>query len=226
MNGPLRIDLHVHSAHSPDARDTPAQLVARARALGLDGLALTDHNSVAGLAEAEDAARAAPGFWVLPGVEVSTIEGHLLALGVRTAPASARPLAETIDWVRAQGGEPVLAHPFRWIHGVGGAVARTARVAAIETVNGHTGARRNERAGRLAAERGVGTTGGSDAHRSAEVGRALTIFPPGVGGTDDLLEALRRGRTIASGASLDRGAQLRTAVRSGWLRVRRGFRPI
>jgi predicted metal-dependent phosphoesterase TrpH len=226
MTDPLRLDLHVHSVFSPDGRATPAELVARARVSRLDGFALTDHNSAEGIAPLEELARAFPGLRILPGIELSTREGHLLAFGIRTVPARGRPLDETIEWVREQGGEPVPAHPFRWVHGVGASAARRARVGAIEVVNGHTGRARNGKAAALARERGLGGTGGSDAHRVDELGRAVTLFPADLATTDDILEAIRRGRTIGEGASLDRPAQFRSAVRSALLRVRRGFRPV
>jgi predicted metal-dependent phosphoesterase TrpH len=226
MTGALRLDLHVHSSYSPDGRASLPELLARAAATGLDGFALTDHNSVAGHATLREIAPKFPQLRLLPGVEVSTREGHLLALGVARAPPPRRPIAETIDWVRGQGGEPVLAHPFRWVHGVGRSVALSAPVGAIEVVNGHTSAARNARARSIAAARSLGGTGGSDAHRSDELGRAVTQFPLGVGSIDDLLGAIRQGRTVGEGLSLDRAGQLRSAFRSAFLRVARGFRSV
>jgi predicted metal-dependent phosphoesterase TrpH len=226
MTGPLRLDLHVHSVYSPDGRAAPAELVARAHALGLHGLALTDHNSVRGTSATETLARAIPGFLFVPGVEVSTADGHLLAFGLRSVPPPGQPLATTVDWVRAHAGEPVLAHPLRWFHGVGGAAVQRSTVGAIEVVNGHTGSRHNRGAAALAAERRLGGTGGSDAHRAEELGRAVTVFPDGLRTTDDLLEAIRRGRTVGEGSSLDVSGQLRTSLRSALLRAARGFRSI
>jgi hypothetical protein len=76
----VRIDLHTHSSAS-DGTDPPAEVMARARARGLDVVALTDHDTVAG----HDEARAAlpPGLTLVPGMELSsTLDGrslHLLA---------------------------------------------------------------------------------------------------------------------------------------------------
>ena len=74
----MRIDLHSHSAAS-DGTDPPAEVVARARAASVDVLALTDHDTLAGLA----AARAAlpPGLTLVSGMELSSrLDGHSVHL--------------------------------------------------------------------------------------------------------------------------------------------------
>src|SRR5205814_10445289 len=63
----MRLDLHNHTRHSPDSRVSPADPAARARQLGLDGIALTDHHSVAGIREA---AAGAGDLLVIPGSDV------------------------------------------------------------------------------------------------------------------------------------------------------------
>jgi len=226
MTSGLRVDLHVHSSCSPDGRSDVGRLVARLSELGLDGLALTDHNTVAGHSALADLARQHPGLRLIPGVEVSTLEGHLLAYGLEEVPPAGRPVAEVVEWVVVHGGVPVLAHPFRRIHGVGEAIARSARVPALEVVNGHNGPRANRRAGAIAVGRGIGRTGGSDAHDLRELGRAWTRFPAEAGTVDQLLEALRRGATTAEGASAGPLARAGTALRSFGLRLGRGLRPI
>jgi len=226
MSRPLRLDLHVHSNRSPDGRASVEELVAAAARGGLDGLALTDHNTVSGHRRLAELARDRPELRLIPGVEVSTREGHLLAYGVDAPPPPHRPVAESAEWVVAHGGVPVLAHPFRWTHGVGRRVAQAARVPALETVNGHNGRRANSRATAIAAARSLGTTGGSDAHRGEELGRAWTRFPEGSDAPDELLDALQRGTTVADGRSLGFGGRLAVATRSFTLRLGRGLRPI
>ena len=222
----LRLDLHVHSHHSPDSRLSLGDIAAHVSALGLDGFALTDHDSVAGHAEIPAVQAKFPNLVILPGVEVSTTEGHLLAYGLREAPPAHRPVAETIDWVRGRGGTPVLSHPFRFVHGVGRAVAESARVPALETVNGHNSPGPNARAAEVARRRGLGATGGSDVHALSDIGRALTVFEGGVPNVEAILASLGAGRTVASGRSLSAGERFRYEWRGIVLRVRRGFRPI
>lgn len=226
MNSGLRLDLHVHSRYSPDSRLTLEQLVGRLPYTGIRGFALTDHNSVGGIAELAELRRAYPTYVFLPGVEVSTVEGHLLAYGVSEAPPARKPVLETIEWVRAHGGEAVLAHPYRWNHGVGGRVAETAPVRAIECRNGHNSEVANAKAEVVAARRLLGMTGGSDVHVLNELGRAFTQFPDEARTADDLLEALRRGQTLAGGRSLPFAGRLRVAVATGVKFLTRGLRPI
>jgi len=100
-------DLHMHTVHS-DGRWTTAQLLAAVRRRGLDFFALTDHNTQSALRElaAADLADLLP----LPGVEVTTNAGHLLAIGVE------RP----IDWRLAAGRGGTIDAIVRAVHDAGG----------------------------------------------------------------------------------------------------------
>jgi predicted metal-dependent phosphoesterase TrpH len=226
MTGAIRLDLHVHSLHSPDSRLTLDEIASHLSYVGLKGFAITDHNNVAAHRELAGLRDHYPGILVVPGVEVSTREGHLLVYGVDEAPPPHRPIRETLEWVQEQGGVGILAHPFRWAHGAGRRVAETAPVAGLETVNGHASAVANAKAEVVAARRHLGVTGGSDVHEISDLGRAYTEFSGEVGSVNELLEALRTGRTGAGGRSLRWAGRLRWAFRTSALRVGRGLRPI
>ena len=101
----VKLDLHIHSEHSPDGRMALDEIVACARARGLQGVAVCDHDRA--LAETWDA----PDFLLIPGIELSTDRGHLLGLFV-TEQIEARELGAAIDAVHACGGLAVMAHPF------------------------------------------------------------------------------------------------------------------
>ena len=226
MTASLRIDLHVHSRHSPDGRSSLEALVDQLGFAGLNGFALTDHNTIAGHRRLAELARENPMYQLIPGVEVSTREGHLLVYGVDVLPPIHRPVAETIDWVRDRGGISVLAHPFRWAHGVGRRVAERVHADGIETLNGHNVEIANARAELIAARRHQAATGGSDAHERAELGRAYTEFPVDARSVDDLLGQLKARHTRGGGVSLSLGQRVRLGIRTGLLRAARGFRPI
>ncbi|HYK94131.1 MAG TPA: CehA/McbA family metallohydrolase [Thermoplasmata archaeon] len=226
MTASIRLDLHVHSRHSPDGRASLESLVEQLGFAGLNGFALTDHNTVAGHRRLAELAKQYPMYWFLPGVEVSTQDGHVLAYGVDDVPPVHRPVAETLDWIRAHGGVSALAHPFRWAHGVGRRIAARANADAVETMNGHNAELANARAELVAARRGLTSTGGSDAHYLSELGRAFTEFPVETGSVDDLMAHLRGRHTRGSGNSLSMAQRVRLGVRTGLLRVSRGFRPI
>jgi predicted metal-dependent phosphoesterase TrpH len=221
-----RFDLHVHSVHSPDSKLALEEIVGRLSYAGLRGFALTDHNSVRGHGSLAELQARHPGYLFVPGVEVSTSEGHLLAFGVGEAPPPHRPIAETVEWVRARGGESVPSHPFRRSHGIGRRVAETVNVAGLETRNGHNSEIDNLRAADVAARRGLAETGGSDAHALVDLGRTYTEFQDPIASVDELLEAVRRKRTVADGKSMPWGGRVRWGLRSALLRAARGFGPV
>lgn len=226
MTDAIRIDLHVHSLHSPDSRLTLDELAGRVAYAQLRGFAITDHNSVSALRELPALRGRYPGILVVPGVEVSTQSGHLLAYGVAEVPPLHRPIEETVRWVKEHGGVSVLAHPFRLAHGAGRRVAETCSVTALETVNGHSSAVANAKAELVAARRHLGSTGGSDVHELSDLGRAYTEFAADTNSVEAVIEALRLGRTSAGGESLGWTGRLRWGLRTAGLRVARGFRAI
>ncbi len=226
MNGQLRLDLHVHSRSSPDSVMSLPAIADQLGVLGLQGFGLTDHNTIVSHAALRDLNRQYPKLWFLPGIEVSTVEGHLLVYGVSELPPIYHPLDETLDWVRTHGGISILAHPMRLAHGVGPRLAETAAVTAIEAVNGHNSALANAHAEVIATRRALGTTGGSDAHDLRDLGRAYTEFPPAIASLEDLVEAIRQGKVSGVGDSLAGFARARLFVRTTLRRLGRGLRPI
>ncbi|WP_135364816.1 PHP domain-containing protein [Halosimplex halophilum] len=202
----ITLDAHVHTDASYDCSAAPERVVDAALSAGLDAVAVTDHDTVAGVGPTVEAA-AGTDLLVVPGVEVSTADGHLLALGVDRAPAPDRPLAETVAAVRAAGGVAVVPHPFQVSrHGVRQSVLADCDVDGVETRNAVavTGYG-NRRARRFAAAEGYPTVGGSDAHRPGLVGRAFTsvTLPAGVDWATmtvaDVLAGIRAGTATAQG---------------------------
>ncbi len=226
MNSSVRIDLHVHSTYSPDSRLRLEAAVEQLGAVGLQGIALTDHNTLEGHAALRAIAAHHPRAILIPGVEVSTRQGHVLVYGVSELPPRGRPLAELLDWSRSRDAVVVLAHPFRWTHGAGRRVAERAAVHDIEARNGRNGEVANLKAEVIAARRGLGATGGSDAHELSSLGRSFTEFPEEVTSADEALRLLKEGRCVASGHSLPLRARFAVSFRNGLLRVGRGFRSL
>lgn len=227
MEKPARFDFHVHSQYSPDGRGTLEDLARAARARGLSGFAVTDHNN---LRMAQDIAHFKdPGLLIVPGMEVSTAVGHCLALGVQRDVHKNLGLAETLDAIRDAGGVGVPSHPFRLVHG---AKARNLDAAgkalvAIEMFNARDGNPLNHRrASDYAKAHGLGGTGGSDAHQVFEVGNAYTVFPERPGSVDDVVSLLRRRATWGEGRRTPRRSLLRQNVKNALLFARRGFRSI
>lgn len=191
-----RYDLHSHTAVSPCSAADPADIVARAVARGLDGIAVTDHDTTAGVDLVREAAP--PELEVVPGVEVTTAQGHLLGLGIEEPPERGIDPLDAIDHVHTHGGVAVLAHPFDRLREYYDTdlPALADRVDAVECVNSRCLFERfNRRAGAFADEHGLAVTGGSDTHFPMEVGRAVTEIE----GDGSVLEAIREGRTSAVG---------------------------
>ena len=187
-----RYDLQVHTDASPCSLATPEIVVEAAVAAGLDGIAITNHDTTEGV---EPARAAAPEeFDVISGVEVTTSEGHLLALGVETPPPRTDPLS-VVDAVHERGGVAVLSHPFDRLREHFRSSPQLAEtVDAIEAVNSRCLRDvYNERARAFGAHHDLPVTGGSDAHFPMEVGRAYTVCE------GDPIEAIRKGRTEAGG---------------------------
>jgi predicted metal-dependent phosphoesterase TrpH len=196
----LRIDCHVHTADSYDSSATVEAIVRQAEAVGIDGFVVTDHDRI------ERSLRAAErasdyGLIGIPGVEVSTADGHLLAIGVTSRPEPGWSLDRTVETVRHDGGVAVIPHPFqRTRHGV--SAAAVSACDGVEVFNAHslTGVR-NAQAMRFARANNYPRFGGSDAHRPSFVGRGLTYVetdrrrPTAV----DVLDAMRAGRVRAGG---------------------------
>ncbi|UPM42426.1 PHP domain-containing protein [Halocatena salina] len=188
-----KYDLQVHTDASPCSNATPQAVVEAAVDRGLDGIAVTNHDTLAGV----DAVRtAAPlELTVIPGVEVTTSQGHLLALGVETPPAPDDPLS-VIEHVHEQGGVAILSHPFDRLREeyTTDLDAIADAVDAVEVSNSRCLlSRDNDRAQTFAQTHGLPATGGSDAHFPMEIGRAHTV----IDGNRPLLDVLRDGSTTA-----------------------------
>ena len=188
-----RYDLQVHTDASPCSNTSPDRVVTAATAAGLDGIVVTDHDTLANVAAVREAAPS--DLTVVSGVEVTTTQGHLLAIGVEDVPPRADPL-DVIDWVHDHGGVAVLSHPFdtlRQYYSTDLAAIGRA-VDAIEGINSRCILGQfNRRARSFAAAHGLPTTGGSDAHFPIEVGRAYTEVD------GDLLGAIGRGDVRPAG---------------------------
>jgi predicted metal-dependent phosphoesterase TrpH len=221
-----KIDCHVHGRHSPDATGTLRQALKAAQARGLNGFAVTDHNTIKGHKEIKDLQ--APGVLIIPGIELSTIEGHCLGLGVREEVPKGLPLMEAIRAIEAAGGVAVPSHPRRRVHGIGTKAARSTAelLKALEVYNAHDGDRISHRAEMLAINLGKGGTGGSDAHTPEDVGYAYTTFPGTVETVDEAVDLIAKGRTWGEGIPFGLRHHLAKNLKSFGLWVGRGFRSI
>ncbi|MYB21197.1 MAG: PHP domain-containing protein [Chloroflexi bacterium] len=186
-----RADLQVHTEES-DGMDDALTILDAAHRRGVDIVAITDHDQTRGAHIArEAAAQANHPVEVIVGSEVTSRQGHILALWIEEPIPFFRSAAATVEAIWQQGGVAVIAHPAavfppalkigeieRLVQDL--APERNgegAPVLAVETANPIPFARRR-RDGVIEANRrwSLPTTGGSDAHFHEQVGSAVTTF--------------------------------------------------
>ncbi len=196
----MKFDHHLHTArHSPDSEIDPLELIERARAIGLDGVVITEHDYQWEPDELSDlAGRAAP-LRVFSGAEISAREGHFLVYGLPNldeVPPGVE-LAELLRVVRRCAGAIVAAHPFRWDQPFDAIVAAHGPVFdALELVSKNVTPDTRSRTERLLRTHPMGTTGSSDAHEIHTLGCYFTEFDRPIESIQDFVAALRdrRGR--------------------------------
>jgi predicted metal-dependent phosphoesterase TrpH len=197
-------DLHLHTLASDGlicARDLVDHVEVNT---DLDVIAVTDHDETAAALEARDwAVRRAYRVQVIPGVEVTTRAGHLLALFVEERPPALWGLQRTAEWVIERGGVCLAPHPLtRWTHSLNAHALSDAihanLLAGVEVLNSSLAGRGSRpHALALAREHGLAEVGASDAHMVAMVGLARTRFPGR--SPADLRTALMERTTYAEG---------------------------
>lgn len=206
---PLKIDLHVHTRFSRDSKTTLREVVLYAKMRKLDGVAITDHDTVEGAAalSQEDT-----GLIIIPGIEVSTSRGHILGLNVTTPIPKGLDPAETVEMIHEAGGIAVAAHPLAvYKKGLGARRSLSAlRLDAVEVVNSSvfpffllTPLSR-----RLSLRLDLPQTGGSDAHIPEAIGLAYTIIYTD-SNIEDIIDGIRRGLVLPQGRSMPFKLRLR-----------------
>jgi predicted metal-dependent phosphoesterase TrpH len=186
----VKLDLHLHSQYSPDGALTLAEIVKTAKARGLDGVAVCDHDRLITEKLPDD-------FMIIRGCEFSTEYGHLLGLFLKE-PISVTGFENICKEIHAQGGIAVLAHPYQ--HKKYRDIIEKAlpHIDGVEVINSRA-TRKNPRANAqafdLAKKHRLAIFGGSDAHTKGEIGNAYTRLE----NTDDIKKALLEGRVTVCG---------------------------
>jgi predicted metal-dependent phosphoesterase TrpH len=153
---------------------------------GLNGLIITDHDSVKGGLVGKEVARDYRDFKVIPGAEITSRAGHVLAIGVDENVQKGLGVEETVGLIHDLGGIAVASHPFsiRVRPSVGN---ECLKADAVEVFNATSRGLTNSRAMSLAKINGHPRTAGSDAHWARTVGTAGIIC-------DDPVENIPRGK--------------------------------
>ncbi|MGH8162863.1 MAG: PHP domain-containing protein [Rhodanobacteraceae bacterium] len=224
---PFKIDLHTHSFFSGDGVSSPDKKIAAARAKGLDGFALTDHNTNDGVEYLREKGLIredglpVDGFLVVPGVEVTTAEGPLLSIGASLPYLKGRSAREVCELIHARGGLAIPPHPYDLFRaGIRFSTLQDLPIDALEVFNAATTLRRyNRYAFKYAQMRGLPMTAASDAHHHAAIGTAYTIL-----NTEDFSLGGVLAQIVKSNELNQQYLTPRDSVRktwNNWMRLRR-----
>jgi hypothetical protein len=187
----INADLHVHSNYSKDSLITPKDLVYYAKKRGLNAVAVTDHNQIEGsrkIAKETD-------FLVIPGMEVSSADGHIVALNVSELIPRGLSAAETVDRIHRAGGIAIACHPYVYFKG-----ALKDRVCdtfdAVEVINARAFPfkRSVRKAEETAKKLGLPRVAGTDAHFGPQIGYAYTAIEAAEPSVEAITKAIVDGK--------------------------------
>ena len=175
----MKIDCHCHTIYSKhflwgyDSLNKPRDLIKAAIKKGMDGIAVTDHDTVKGSLVTARVARSFKGFLVITGSEIKTKEGEIQGLGIKEDVPKGLSIEETVERIHDLGGISVAVHPFGSYLLRKGVEYSATKADAIEIFNAaNLFKRSNEKARLLAIRFKKPVTAGSDAHNIREVGNA------------------------------------------------------
>ncbi|WP_028829697.1 PHP-associated domain-containing protein [Proteocatella sphenisci] len=194
----MLIDMHVHEMrNSSDSFMSLEEIVEKAKNIGLDGVCITDHESM-GLREYADMYSKKTGFPIFVGAEYLTEEGDILVFGINKLPEKEKlPAQEFIDYVKSEGGVCIAAHPFRNNNrGLGENLKTLKGLSGIEVLNGSTSSEANDIAMRYCTQLGLAPFGASDAHSVMQIGKYATRFFEKISTVSELAEAIKNGRCM------------------------------
>lgn len=213
---PLKIDFHVHTCYSRDCSTTLEEVVSYAKMKGLSGVAITDHDTVEG---AIRLLKKDSGIIVIPGIEVSSDQGHILGINVTTRIPPGLTVRGTTDRIHEAGGIAIAAHPstmFKSGIGLSGKVASYG-LDAVEVINSalipfFLLTYLNKR---LATSIGLPQTAGSDSHIPETIGLAYTIVdnPEPEASIEDIVHAVKRGQIVPFGMPTPWRLRLKKIIR-------------
>jgi len=197
----IKADLHIHTCYSIDCLTPLEQIVERCLKLGINCIAVADHNTIAGALKLR---KIAP-FKVIVAEEVLTPKGEMMGLFLSEKVSQGLSPQETISRIRSQGGLVAIPHPFGrslpWNTNMLTSTEILSQVDIIETFNSRTPfSKSNARALKLAKEQGKAASAGSDAHTLGEIGRTYVEMPE-FDGPDDFLNSLAQGKIFGQKSS-------------------------
>jgi len=204
----MKYDLHVHSKYSSDGILEPLEIVRIAKERGLNGIAITDHNTIRGGTEAKK--YETKDFQVIIGAEIMTEKGEVTGLFLSTEVKS-RCFEDVINEIKAQGGLVIVPHPFDGLRHSAFHITSdyASLVDAIEGFNSRCVFQKyNRKAVEFAARHNLPVVGGSDAHYANEIGNGGIITQ-----SDDIRKAIMENELRLFGKRSSIMNHVRTKIR-------------
>lgn len=194
----LRIDLHVHTECSADSIITLDKLLFHAKRKRLDAVAVTDHDTLEGASRYIKRTD----FLIIPGIEISSLGGHIVALGIDELVPKGLTIEETLDRIHKARGVAIACHPSALFKGSIGH-RTSSRFDAVEVMNASVipFGRSVSTSRRMALSLGLPQVGGSDAHYGPEIGCAYTTVEAEPNNRE-IMEALKSGLCEPAGGSI------------------------
>lgn len=200
--------MHVHTCYSVDSLITPEELVFYAKKRGLDGVAITDHDRLDGALKIA----AETDFLIIPGIEISSSDGHVVALNVTGIVSGKLSASETVNRIHDAGGIAVACHPIGLFKGSLGKHTNSS-FDAVEVINSSAipFSYAVKQSMKIASRLGKPRLAGSDAHYGPEIGCAYTVVnaEPDV---DDVIKAISEGQCQPFGRSIPLAIRLKRII--------------
>ena len=187
----MKCDLHIHTSYSYDSTASPEEMIDAAIKKGIDCIAITDHDETKG---AKKATKYAKGKYILiiPGIEIKTRDGDILALNVKENIKSGLSAKETIKEIKKAGGIAVIPHPFGFNCSFRGDLEKLIKeIDGIEVLNASIFGNGNKKALNFAKKYNLPFTVGSDAHFPNFVGRVFLEIPGENLTIEEVLKAIK-----------------------------------
>lgn len=222
----LKLDLHIHSQYSEDGAGTPQEIIKQLKKRGLHGMAITDHNKVEG---GLNALKITPkDFIVIPGIEISTNDGHIIGLGVKDNIPRELSAEVSIEKILDLGGIPIVPHLFRSMSGIKEEKLRHVidKVSALEVFNSCSVPQSNLKVAKLARKLNLGGTGGSDSHNPNFVGYGYTTVDTTDYSIDSVISEIIKKKTWGEGKTLSFDYRSDRMLKSVKQFFQRGFKRI
>ena len=190
----MRIDLHIHTSFSRDSDITPEELIEKALDENIQCLGICDHKTIKGALLMQRLAFSKP-ILIIPGIEIETKVGDVLALGVKKEIPDGLTFEKTVYEIKKQDGFIIIPHPFGKPLPFRGSLHHP-EINAIEGINGAALEILNQKVIKISPKLNKPLIANSDAHSIDEFGKIFFEIPNGASNQNDVFKAIKKNKII------------------------------